>query len=150
MFGCAQLETIYPYKVLHLAFPYRRHARHETLGGRRGPSETPWTEFNRLCVCCGTGRSCSSPADDASGEKRKRVEPPRRVVAIKIIERTEAGLVVFPYINLNTRRQTQNIKKRKQEIFLIRVNRFQKSNTVIFIEAKFHLVSFGKKKSLMN
>lgn len=78
MFGCAQLETIYPYKVLHLAFPYRRHARHETLGGRRGPSETPWTEFNRLCVCCGTGRSCSSPADDASGEKKKRVEPPRR------------------------------------------------------------------------
>lgn len=145
MFGCAQLETIYPYKVLHLAFPYRRHARHETLGGRRGPSETPWTEFNRLCVCCGTGRSCSSPADDASGEKRKRVEPPRRVVAIKIIERTEAGVVVFPYINLNTRRQTQNIKKRKARNFF---NTCKKSNTIIFRKAKFHWVC--KKKSLMN
>lgn len=90
------------------------------------------------------------PLMTRAGKKRRESNPQEGVVAIKIIERTEAGLVVFPYINLNTRRQTQNIKKRKQEIFLIRVNRVQKSNTVIFIEAKFHLVSFGKKKSLMN
>ena len=83
------------------------------------------------------------PLMTRAGKKGRESNPQEGVVAIKIIERTEAGLVVFPYINLNTRRQTQNIKKRKARNFFNK-----KSNTVIFTEAKFHWVC--KKKSLMN
>lgn len=85
------------------------------------------------------------PLMTRAGKKRRESKPQEGVVAIKIIERTEAGLVVFPYINLNTRRQTQNIKKRKARNFF---NTCKKSNTIIFRKAKFHWVC--KKKSLMN